>query len=398
MIMSIFIILLSVSCDALRLHSRQFATEPGIGTYLNEAYMPIRGPFKDLFFGRVSLTNNIWDLLPGVSFNPSIVALPEGKEFNAGYEKARFVAVVRTHKLGSQCANLGIGATQTREALFKEEEKNVTSLVLLDANFRPVTTLPQLDLPSGEDARLLIENGKMLISYNTPIKNGRARDWHLQCLELASQGDGGLMATRAPLTNAFPDLPAAIKFSQAKNLGVINYKGKAYLLFHANAKRTVTQPLFTLDENPVHGTSYHLSGNPVHIPEKGVYLSVLHKHKRTEKNSPAGSGVQYLHYFILMDDRPPFGLQKVSAPFCFPSQSPGHANECEFIQFVGSMLRDPQDPQTLMISYGINDCESAIVRLPLEPVLESIRNTTDFTLGDLGFMNSAPMSELLKEH
>lgn len=389
----ICVTLLFTTAGALKLISFM---EPHIGQYRNDAYMPIQGPFKDKFFGAMSLTGMLWDKAPGVTFNPSLVPLPP-KGGNTTQKKAHFAAVLRT--VNGQCKNLGTGETQARAGF--DDQGTIFALFDEALQFHSMAEL-KLELESGQnrfgaqDARLALENSEVLIDYMT---YGKKRLWHLHRLELTYLADGKVVATKGSLANAFPGLPAEKTYQDARNLGLLNHENKPYIVWSASTtdvdvRQMSGASLAKKKKKKKDSLSMHLSGTPIHIPEKSAYLTVLHKHGPRGKHG-ARYGSEYWQYLALMEDQPPFRLKGLSAPFCIPSLDPAHADDCEIIQFVGSITRDPQDLQTLIIAYGINDCEAAVVRLPLEEALKSIP-TYPTNLGS-ELMEIVPMDEFQDE-
>ena len=83
-----------------------------------------------------------------------------------------------------------------------------------------------------------------------------------------------------------------------------------------------------------------------------------------------------------MEPHPPFRLLATSNEFCLASaQDP---SDCGSVQFVSGISSDPAEPQwrqhaapgadyqiearTLLLSYGINDCEAKLALLRFESV------------------------------
>merc|ERR1719221_1188318 len=110
----------------------------------------------------------------------------------------------------------------------------------------------------------------------------------------------------------------------------------------------------------------HNSAHPIDLPEEGYYLVMAHRH--LSRGSPGACklrndtrgcwryGYNYQQYFILFDRKPPFETLHVSPSFCFVSGT--KSSRCESVQLVGSTLVEGAD---LLITYGINDCEAAVV-------------------------------------
>ena len=129
-----------------------------------------------------------------------------------------------------------------------------------------------------------------------------------------------------------------------------------------------------------------------------VYLGVAHLHRgegavnrhRYGRKPQAGRlgprakqpfafGYRYTHFWYALSVTPPFHTVAASAEFCL--ESPQTAADCESIQFVsglelvepGPAGRRAADNRTLLVSYGVNDCEGRLGRLPLQQVLSALR-------------------------
>lgn len=126
--------------------------------------------------------------------------------------------------------------------------------------------------------------------------------------------------------------------------------------------------------------------NPLFLPKHGLVLAVGHDHERSRKilhNESSVNGYRdiaktmsyntYLHYFLLYNATPPHALVAKSAPFCFPA-APDDNARCDLIQFVTSLTHHAQEPDKILVAFGVNDCESAYVALPTALVVA-------FTLG-----------------
>jgi hypothetical protein len=121
-----------------------------------------------------------------------------------------------------------------------------------------------------------------------------------------------------------------------------------------------------------------LHGNGIMFPISSgtLLLNVVHGHVDS-KAGGANFGTHYIHYFTLHDPSPPFRLVGRSKPFCFPVL--GFPYLCEIVQFAMSLEADPlassvDDDDVLLLTYGVNDCESFYVRL-------RSRNVIAFVLG-----------------
>eukprot|EP00729_Bicosta_minor_P018214 gene18214-34012_t len=123
----------------------------------------------------------------------------------------------------------------------------------------------------------------------------------------------------------------------------------------------------------IQGSTMH-NNVEVQLPGEQGLLGVAHTHSpyesQKEKDEVAAVQVSkyggtYASYFVLMDPKPPYRVRAQSAAFCIPSAR--HPELCDTIQFVSSigMLSATE----LLVGYGINDCEAAVVKLNLRDVL-----------------------------
>ena len=150
----------------------------------------------------------------------------------------------------------------------------------------------------------------------------------------------------------------------------------------------------------------HVHSNP------GETYGAPRRSDQTQQPPPLTKfGHSYVSYFVEFDADPPYAVRAQSPPFCFPSLA--NASLCETIQFVSSLLLVPRRarhprrrngsdaggsfddgsnpavrsiskaPATVpllvptehdvVVAYGINDCESATVRIPLSELLDFTR-------------------------
>jgi len=185
------------------------------------------------------------------------------------------------------------------------------------------------------------------------------------------KGSGDVFAGKSSLANAVPHYrQMEYHTDSGRNFGLLHHGERTYMLSWAGPDGVDAKPLLLAADQ----SSYHLSANPVHVEEQGIYIATVHQHGAYKKHG-SHYGSEYVQNFLILDDRPPFTPKGLSKPFCVPSVAQGHNNQCETIQFLASVIRDPDDPKTLIISYGINDCEAAVTRLPLDAVLGSIELT-----------------------
>ncbi|KAG8459034.1 hypothetical protein KFE25_006579 [Diacronema lutheri] len=93
-------------------------------------------------------------------------------------------------------------------------------------------------------------------------------------------------------------------------------------------------------------------------------LGVGHAH-HGRAHSVAYFGSHYMHFFYALDAAPPHALLAHSAEWCLPHSASDA--RCEAVQFVTGLELAP-DGRTVLLAYGVNDCESKLAVLPLERV------------------------------
>jgi len=110
----------------------------------------------------------------------------------------------------------------------------------------------------------------------------------------------------------------------------------------------------------------------IYISERNLLLGIGHIHRkwnRSIKEKMTKDGHHYTHSFFALSADPPYEFKLVSREFCFASPYVDATHDCEVVQFAsGMLLRDDK----LVISYGVNDCESRILEIPLEWALKSL--------------------------
>ena len=93
-------------------------------------------------------------------------------------------------------------------------------------------------------------------------------------------------------------------------------------------------------------------------------------------------------YHAADTSHPPFRLLATSSEFCLASAQ--DASDCESVQFISGIEleatgadksnrtegRRMRNADTLLMSYGINDCEAKLARMPLSAVLQMLKPLT----------------------
>mmetsp|Transcript_34868 Transcript_34868/g.89534 ORF Transcript_34868/g.89534 Transcript_34868/m.89534 type:complete len:264 (+) Transcript_34868:292-1083(+) len=258
--------------------------------------------------------------------------------------------------------------------------------------------------------RLDVCNNSIIIaSFVACFKEVRKSWWMPRVLELSVQSDEPIRSLR--LTQGPPDFMAPdFLHYDGRNYGFITHVSEPLVLMW------VTQPLAIRatgarkdeTEGPLWqgatksksilalgGKTMHGSGSPLHLPQLNVMLVVGHVHLDEQKGTlQRGSltryGNTYFHYFLLAEDKPPWRVISQSPAWCLPSQQ--DPQRCETIQFVVTLLRSLQNPRHLILSYGINDCESRVQLLDLSQVLAFARRH-NVTVSKHGPFDSATVSK-----
>mmetsp|Transcript_22702 Transcript_22702/g.37534 ORF Transcript_22702/g.37534 Transcript_22702/m.37534 type:complete len:447 (-) Transcript_22702:297-1637(-) len=142
----------------------------------------------------------------------------------------------------------------------------------------------------------------------------------------------------------------------------------------------------------------HNSINPVWMPELKAYLGIAHRHYRSgfvrlangmetrDKNSPFQFGYAYRHVFFTLTARQ-YRIERYSREICFPSIEAAAYNTslfpnglCEGIQFAMSAFRMDDESThgpTIAISYGLMDCQSALLTLSLHKLQALLEFTNE---------------------
>lgn len=127
----------------------------------------------------------------------------------------------------------------------------------------------------------------------------------------------------------------------------------------------------------IHGTN----GFMVHLPKTGEYLGIGHFHRPhgREQNDYARFGHHYTHTFFTISDTPPVRLERLSPEFILPSHT--YPKDGDIIQFWSGLELVPSSPSTgsdsLVLGYGINDCEGAAMYLDLAMVEGLLREVPE---------------------
>ena len=129
----------------------------------------------------------------------------------------------------------------------------------------------------------------------------------------------------------------------------------------------------------------HNSIHPIWVEEYNAYLAVGHIHylPRADEKGPYEFGSSYRQIFFTIDETK-LSIRRFSRELCFPSlESRGKDNArivterhavCDGVQFVMGGFR--QGP-SFHFSYGVNDCESALLTLSLSRIDKLLEFSND---------------------
>lgn len=124
----------------------------------------------------------------------------------------------------------------------------------------------------------------------------------------------------------------------------------------------------TKRKSDFHGTN----GFMVHLPVTNEYLGIGHFHRPPgrEANKYARFGHHYTHAFFTIPDKAPFYLKRLSPELVLPSFA--YPDDAEIIQFWSGLER--VNDETLVLAYGINDCEGAATYIDMDVVQGLLRD------------------------
>eukprot|EP00440_Ansanella_granifera_P025077 gb/GFBE01027239.1/.p1 GENE.gb/GFBE01027239.1/~~gb/GFBE01027239.1/.p1 ORF type:complete len:402 (+),score=69.40 gb/GFBE01027239.1/:1-1206(+) len=343
---------------------RSVSEARGPSLYLDAGYMDM--PQEADGYSRLLANMSIPELLfdgSVAAYNPSLIILPP-RLAESLHPDAYYLASFRHG--ANQCRNF-------RE-VNKRRSRLPLTIAVLDRNFTTLSsTQPERFDDEIQDVRLFRRRGgKLAMSYATKdddadpdVENNF--EWCFREFEISPKSAG---------------TPGSFKMSLASNRTCLNGEKNLGLMEKENSELEIlvwpgseqmdvrslspegpsAAPLnFSQLLSSVTGKPFHNNVNPVALPGLGAYLTVVHDKKYIAEVKHGGA---MLNYFVLFDIDPPYRLQHISPGFCFPALD--GSTTCEIIQFVaGLVVADGE----AVLSYGVNDCDAAVVRMPLAGVL-----------------------------
>jgi hypothetical protein len=100
----------------------------------------------------------------------------------------------------------------------------------------------------------------------------------------------------------------------------------------------------------------HLRGSAPYARLDGRLLTTYHTVEQDHEKRRT-----YWHYFALLEEEPPYRIERLSAPFKF-----GHGGEPGRIQFLMALL--PDGPEHFIISLGVADADNLVARIEANDV------------------------------
>jgi len=116
----------------------------------------------------------------------------------------------------------------------------------------------------------------------------------------------------------------------------------------------------------VHGSSPWAELDSEHLVASAHYMIDPYKYKNMTFRSKSRL---YFHTFIAMEREPPFAIIANTLWFQLPVPDAGLDAEWNEIQYMGGMMREGED---LVLSYGVGDCLSHAVRVPVSEVAQAL--------------------------
>lgn len=119
-------------------------------------------------------------------------------------------------------------------------------------------------------------------------------------------------------------------------------------------------------DTSVHGSSPWAELDSEHLVASAHYMIDPFSHPNMTFRSKARL---YWHTFIAMERKPPFAVVANTPWFQLPVPDAGRDAEWNEIQYMGGMMREGED---LVLSYGVGDCLSHALRVPVSEVAQAL--------------------------
>lgn len=347
-------------------------------------------------------------------FNPSILSIEGLKcatEIKRLFPRARYLASAR---IDNECENAVLGGPRRKVAKQDDPPQTTTKFYLLDHSYKVLT---RISVPPSEenansscvtdevatrppfryaelwakDLRLYRKNdGHIVVSYGIypPPRTARI-SWHMRELKIHCAQQAWSRACYVTF-HAIVGLKdgQTMDVPNQKNIVPIPFDGIGGMLQNRHDNFLFLQKIRTHVDPSASGViigptihdmkvkksgAMHLNGVSVHIRSINMLLITTHFYESpdvrpvwrpNEYNIPW----PYVHFFVLLDDKPPYHSRYQSPPWCFPAGPNSPTGTCEMTQFVSATILD-EDQGLLKIGYGVNDCDAHLSELDLASVL-----------------------------
>jgi FkbM family methyltransferase len=254
-------------------------------------------------------------------------------------------------------------------AIPQSQDDTAAQIVLLDANYCVVAS--SLLTATGpvkrlaQDVRLFVHDDKLYASYVV---------WQFD--PTRTEGKGLWLA---PINMEYTPLTSRIDSSRAVRLG--GYEEKNYGLFHYQSKMmALTWIDWTNRPAPRLGSvtdgrptaektgKWHNSANLLQLRDgSGHLLGMMHMHSdHGSDNGGPRFGTDYRQRFFKLSGSLPFVMNGVGEEFCMKAKD----GSCESVQMIMSMMQTSNDD--VLVSYGVNDCESKVASFTLSSILQQL--------------------------
>lgn len=336
-------------------------------------------------------------LLPKLGFNPSLAVLPPSlaKRLNKNVKK-RSKGAIYVASFKRSAAMCWVGGLKQR--IYQQVPSDTSTIAFLDANFNVLANRTLAG--QGVDMRFSEKGGQLYLDG----RDHYGHSWFLKQLDFEER-EGGLQAIldgaslsdsrnlkfdRESLLGSDRDgvhreeqredqRREALSFldqheAHAANLGLFTWQNLSEVLWWIDESFQIRTSLPETETNSMTmsgRTWYRNSVHPIELVHEQAYLGILHDHKSKGLHGYKW-GSEYSFRFMLFENKPPWRTRSLSDWFCIPSASSKHRNQCEVVQFIMGLIVDPRDPNSVLIPYGVADCEPAVLRLPIAAIMTSL--------------------------
>lgn len=369
-------------------------------------------------------------------YNPSVAALPPAVRERAQRfvgNNNRRAAYISSFKRSSQYANCDLlldpGYVRSRPK-FKGFRNQMAAFALLDENMQLVgaVTIEASDelmvtMKHNSDTRLDVRDERILVHsslFCRFCKNRRTYTFFWLNLDANASHVVG-----RPERIAHPDIDGDATLIEGQNYGIL-WNGRNSSPF--SILWWLGQPLDVRDGIPARPRNHdslplvnglrgpyshtlHNTGTPLNLAPWGcsdLWLALGHtaatgatdvpgwRYSLQPTQNQTKFGNTYLYNFVLhVGEKSDYKVLVQSRLFCFPSSASPH--HCDIIQFVGSFIQSLANPSNILFAYGVNDCESAWIELPVKDLLAFVLDRPLLAPGSEAFPTS-PVGRCARYH